>query len=681
MSAVPNQNSIGSSISGDVLGQIKAREAFVSSKTKSIEWHRVMTSRSAWAKLSSGVNYSDSSSLAKAFELSATGNIGSSDINPAYDNDANTLGFRAVPGINSLQVKHLNRFGTLREAVVTFRAFTVDQLDVLEQLYMRPGMSVLLEWGHSVGIDNNGERISQIETYGDRFYNEGQTKQGILNELARLRTVNAHNYEAMYGFIRNFSWSFNQDGSYNCTVTVVSIGVILEDLFLTLPTKSLKSNEVKEGEDEKKKSPIHNILLTVHELFGSNEDAEAAFSTLALSEGLKASLTTNSFASFEVNRAGKDGAVDISRVSYIKFEALVKILDYLFSFTTNKGTETISRLTLDPFGRFNTYSNHFSGNPGVVLIGNIPSGDEIDNNIGLRSPVYGKITEELQAMTTANSSIGELWVNVEHIIELTDRVTTDTGIRLLELINALCSSINKALGHITELDVAYEESLDEYFIVDRKIIKKATQSEKEWPVELGVTGLTSTVHNISLQSKISPEISTMVAITAQNSETITNVGLEAENLFRWNQNLSDRIMSQRTQRGEFEAGDNSSSGVKIYIEAVRTVTEVLQEFKDTNVFDTSKFDSVHSAHRTITQEGFRRYRKDKTDPSPGIIPFELTITLDGIGGLKIGQTFRLGGPILPRKYREEIGFIITGVDQSIESNYWKTSLRAQTIKV
>ena len=678
MSAVPNTNSIGSSISGDVVEQIKARQEFMRSPTKGIEWHRSLTSRTAWVKLSSAVNIEGSSSIAKSTELSATGITGTSKLNPAYDEDTGNLGFRAVPGIDSVQVKHLNRFGTLREAVVQYKAYTVDQLDKLEQLYMRPGMSILLEWGHSTGIDNSGDRISQIETIGDSFYGT-PTKTQILEKLKELRKNNAHNYEGMYGFIRNFSWSFNPDGSYSCTTTIVSIGVILEDLFLAIPSKKIKAGEVKEGENVKKKSPIHNILLTTHELFGSNEEADKAFANLTLPSIIKASLTNRAFVSHQVSSPTEDNPENISRVSYITFEAFVNILDYLFVLVNSESTESISKLTVGPSTKYLTYSNHFSGNPGVVMIGNTPSGDDVDSNLGLGAPIYTGLTEALKVNDA--STIGSLWLNVDHILAQTEAATTAEGdIKLINLLQSLCTSVNKALGSINELDVAYEEEVDTYFIVDRKIIKRETVQNNNWPVTLEVTGLSSTVHNISLQSKISPEISTMIAITAQNSETLTNVGLEAENLFRWNRNLSDRIMSSRIQRGEYENSGRTQNGT-IYVDAVLAWREALKEFTDTNILDIATLSNLQSAHRTVTNEGFRRSRKGTSEPAPGIIPFELTLTLDGIGGLKIGQTFKLGGQVLPSKYRNELGFIIVGVDQSITGNKWLTSIRAQTIKL
>ena len=56
------------------------------------------------------------------------------------------------------------------------------------------------------------------------------------------------------------------------------------------------------------------------------------------------------------------------------------------------------------------------------------------------------------------------------------------------------------------------------------------------------------------------------------------------------------------------------------------------------------------------------------------------MTLDGIGGFKIGQVFEIVDPnIFPAKYRGEIAFIITGLEHSIENNRWTTTLKAQTV--
>jgi len=675
--SIPNPNSIGSSISGDVKAQLDARQTFMKSGVKDVEWHRSLTSRVAWVKLSSSVNFDGSPALAQNTELSATGVRGTSDLNPAYDLNTQKLGFRAVPGITSVSIKHKNRFGTLREASVQFRAFTLEQLDDLEQLYLRPGMSVLLEWGHSTGIDTDGNRITQIETIGDKFYKDGITKESILYKLKELRSTNGHNYEGMFGFVQNFSWSYNPDGSYTCSVSIVSIGVILESLFMAIPSKPIKvGGDTKETDGEttlKQKSPIHNILLTTQEVFNYSKDGEQAFSKLPLPSIIKAELTTKGFASFEVNVTGEGGEQALGNLSFIKFGALVNILDYLFTLKTTQNSESISRLTIHPLEVFNTFDRHFSNNPGVVMKGKVTTPSEIEKNLGFK-PGYGTLTEELSKLTDNADQIANLWLGVDTVLSAVDSAITPEGnLELLQMLQNLCTKVNVSLGGITELDLAYEEEQDTYFIVDRKVVQKP---DSEKPRTLNLTGLSTTVRSISLQSKISPQLSTLIAITAQNSETITSVGLEADNLFKWNRNLTDRVFPDKVQTGEYE----TTTKVKLHVDAMVAFKKVVNNFILNNVYESSDFENVRSAHRTITQITYRESRAEDA-PSPGIIPFELTLQLDGIGGLKIGQTFRIGGEVLPSKYRNEVGFIIVGVDQNISNNTWLTSVRAQTIKI
>ena len=61
-----------------------------------------------------------------------------------------------------------------------------------------------------------------------------------------------------------------------------------------------------------------------------------------------------------------------------------------------------------------------------------------------------------------------------------------------------------------------------------------------------------------------------------------------------------------------------------------------------------------------------------------IIPFELEITLDGIGGLVVGQIFTVNKDILPKDYyNKNLGFIITGISHMLQNNDWATTIKTQ----
>mgnify|MGYP007069482909 CR=1 FL=1 len=53
--------------------------------------------------------------------------------------------------------------------------------------------------------------------------------------------------------------------------------------------------------------------------------------------------------------------------------------------------------------------------------------------------------------------------------------------------------------------------------------------------------------------------------------------------------------------------------------------------------------------------------------------------MDGISGMKIGLAFRINEGIMPNKYYNTIGFLVTGVEHTIANNRWVTKLKAQTI--
>ena len=70
------------------------------------------------------------------------------------------FGYRPMPGITSATIEHAGRAGALRYADIKFKVWNREQLDVIEKLYFRLGFTCLLEWGHSVYLDNSGKIIT-----------------------------------------------------------------------------------------------------------------------------------------------------------------------------------------------------------------------------------------------------------------------------------------------------------------------------------------------------------------------------------------------------------------------------------------------------------------------------------------------------------------------------------------
>ena len=70
---------------------------------------------------------------------------------------------------------------------------------------------------------------------------------------------------------------------------------------------------------------------------------------------------------------------------------------------------------------------------------------------------------------------------------------------------------------------------------------------------------------------------------------------------------------------------------------------------------------------------------DKKINAPGLIPFELSFTMKGISGMKVGQAFKVNEFFLPKRYQKRVAYIITGLDHQVTDNKWVTNVKSQII--
>ena len=229
----------GKGIENEVDLQIQARQKLFAAKDGFDRQNYIKYQQAVpWIKLSSGVRITANSDLATKYGAGSTlaeRNVlfnflkDGEDSLAGYENTQ--LGYRPRPGITGMQIHSHNRFGSLRTAVIRFQCWDVEQLNQLELLYMRPGYTLLLEWGHSVAIDNRGEVVTNLDTIP--FFDLTPNSVGHGNTLTERITDYKknkyhYNYDAIYGLIKNFNWSLRPDGGYDCSTSIVTTGDLVE---------------------------------------------------------------------------------------------------------------------------------------------------------------------------------------------------------------------------------------------------------------------------------------------------------------------------------------------------------------------------------------------------------------------------------------------------------------------
>ena len=171
----------------------------------------------------------------------------------SYGFGGGDFGKTPMPGLTSVTVQDYNR-GAIRKAKVDFTCTNLQQFEIINTLYMRVGYNVLIEWGHSVYLDNEGVIRPRIDFNTPAFtsFFEGKNTTTLLKNIIQEQENTDGNYDAFMGRVTNFNWKFT-NGVYECSIIVLTQGDVIESLKVNTSfniTNSPKVNTVVLTNDE-----------------------------------------------------------------------------------------------------------------------------------------------------------------------------------------------------------------------------------------------------------------------------------------------------------------------------------------------------------------------------------------------------------------------------------------------
>ncbi len=674
---------LGGPITGALINQLEKRKAIIGKRTgRTTEELQFLNSQNIWVKMTSAVDvfdnnykkYSDTSAKSNILvggtllNGKLTGGILTDD-NPAYLVDEN-LGYRPKAGITNFSVQPKNLYGTLRTATVEFYVASRDQFDEIEQLFLRPGFSVLLEWGHSYYVNNEGEFLPGEKVYDDFFIpNKGVLK--VTNEVNKLKRDTDFNYDGLHGIIKNFSWSFNLNGGYDCTVELITYGELLESLQVAVPKPQFTFTE--SSNEGANKLLIENVLKDV------NCDLEFKL-TLDKIETKKSRPYLLEFQTKAIvgpfNLGEQDHGVH-------RFITLGKFLEYINNSLMLKKSKEVNILKWNTQlnkSNFVTFPEHISSNPFLVLFPKTSLGSINVLDLDKKTDSYNipRPPREGEVYNTLN-----IWLNVDFLKQCVKECISDIDPKstsIKDLIDKVVATMNKCSGGVNSFDTTFDFSTNQWYVIDRKTVPVKSTLPK-----LNLFGVGSMVENLSFTSKLTNSISTMLAISAQANQvsSVENV----LNLHKWNTGLKDRQNPIRKQQATTDQEDLKELE-KAKSNPLNEFNRVIGKFNTREELDEGRFNtdgkefsdfSFEPIHRSVMQMYLKNKFKNKSQ-KPGLVPFELTFSMRGASGLKIGQAFTIDDTVLlPNRYRGNIGFIITGVTHRSTSNRWVTDVKTQMI--
>jgi len=840
----------GESISKDVVKQLEQRESILATGARDSQHLRYLNEKTAWVRAISGINVLKDStkgySNAKAKDFILSGgrlkwNSQSNKFEPRATNInfgqqengrysyTNDLGIRPEPGITSFSITHKNRYGTIREASVTFSVWTKEDLENAQTLFLRPGAQVIVEWGNSLYVTNDGdiEDISSSERYNEYF--KGVEVQQIYEIINNTRKETNYNYDGFLGLVTNFNWSLRIDGGYDCSISVVSRSSTLESLSVLKPFEGGKKVEIAPENrrtlidyfnfiasqkpmpvdsyltlgdlttyirslTEEEKQNIRQEVNTSRE--GSDIKSAPTSDDLKVKSNIENLLKTNmqSYPYVKDDTVQQDFIINTAKVfgmnirtdtvkklpfRYISLRLLLALINKSFIFQSTSNVDFPSFYLGQPLKDvfldtpadpiepqfYRTFDEHVSLDPFFAILPKLPSGPNLEElntyvpgkdyayfahsiELGydkvnpfqiMHNNVTGNIIRNLPPGRNAENDILNIHINLGAVVKILDRYyesnNTPERLNVLDFVKDILSELNATLGSINAFDIDFNEDIQKYFIVDRVIVNEQLAEKLQEVQRINVTGLRNTVKDLKLESKITSELSSMIAISNQ-ADSIKDVNSN-QAFIDWNFGTRNRFINPQETGTDNEIpfvtlfpegnynvesrdGENITVVKTIHVErddgniaVVQSFVEVkpskrrndreefyrllAQSYKDINnikggIFDRPTYREKY--FQNLRGDGALYYKIRCTEYTEtvdkkvdqGLIPLQLSLTMDGIGGFKIGQVFQIGtleknSFILPEIYNN-YGFIITGLNSTVDtSGKWFTEIVAQTFKI
>jgi len=644
------------------------------------------------------------------------------------------LGYRPMPGITSIQINNKSAYGSLREATVKFYAWDKHQLEELELLYMRTGFSVLLEWGWSQYLTSDNLTNISIENFttptidvfkGDIFSPKGKETPDeiIYDKIDKLQEKTFGNYDAMLGYVKNFSWQLLDNGGFECTTILISKGEVTSTLRVSSNGPSFTEGPSSVTEGTPPLSLFESLMLNYTALinekeltdttigqFGSGSSSPITGTTKEdLKNDIPIRINATKLTDFNGNDYGPtmvsnlnggdfgkilltEGNIDGIGVEFIKMDNLIALLNLYFNYKNDKnrilnqiiiprGTPclaSVDSVSIDPTICiiYNSQAKELTGDD---TAGFLPK-TLVSNPSGApgQTDTINTVNDEQFLINSSLGNIGNIFVSIPGMLRIyRGKGRANTDVTMIDFLKDLLNQISKALGGINDFQLHTTKNTIQ--IIDVKYLEQGKKEDDKYLLDL--LGLESVCRDVRIQSRIFESQSTMMAISAQSK---ANVGdLYSSTQVYLNRGLNDRLSPSKViwdtnSSNDFDELKKMFSNLTALRSYLSLKCTGLPKYLSPGQFSIIYPTPEEISNAASIYKSFQLQMRGENIDYKAIIPFELEITLDGISGLVQGQIFRVDTSILPQQYaKSQVGFIITGIQHSLQNNDWVTTIKTQ----
>ncbi len=526
--------------------------------------------------------------------------------------------YRGKPIITSLSVSSYGTYGALRKCTVSIKCFSLEQLHNIQNYYMIPGITCVVQWGWTTSLLYNNAQLIDFSKHNKKI---------DIQDIYKLRDNCNYQSDMIYGVITNFSFQLSENGTFDCSVQLISMGNKFFLMYRDI-------NDIQDFNG-------NTLKNYVNELIQENKDSTTI---------------KNNFSNYNY----KPMLIEVGQSStsqqgeYKLFFPLGYIQQYLINtFIPTKTTDDKQMLNIG-YNKVRYNSILRSIDPSSVII---PTTQlfQITNNYTLTPSMYrnyivNKQQDQKQKINnnTWNGHIKDILVSADVLKTSLQKQT------IIQALDYIVSVINMCSLQYYDIRIMPSDQ-STYTFVDYNAVP-IEQTKQIYTFNVYGQKIRSVTYSSQL-----PKDFKAIAVYCRNTQQKSND--MAKYIKRiWGQNIIDRTNTINTT---------------IQREDIPSMYDDYQ----LNYILPTQFQSNILGNLGIAIDGkyLPLYKRMlfKTEPSQDsdkgrILPIDISIELDGISGIQYGQVFKID--YLPQQYKKYTRFIVTQVSDSISTNDWSTSI-------
>lgn len=554
--------------------------------------------------------------------------------------------------IQSLDIKSHGEYGTLRRANVKLKVFTDDDMNKLAAGYFIPAMSIRIQFGWSLGVGASSQGpITEI------------LEDSQANIKIRERSAATPTYDGFQGRLISWDFSLADDQSWDVNMEIIGAAAAVANISANdeaadcyceqkSPPAPTDTGEAAE-EDEEAKSKTSKLQAALIQLI---DDVYAARGRIAQDYKIGfINAVKLKYNGYERDQSGTEdtsspwytfGMGDPSigtEEAYIPFKSLCRLIERTCAQSWQDNHPTLLEIDCDNVEISNYGFSLFSCDPRVCVLQ------------GSQWSLEG-------GGDTFDGLLGNIYVNCIHVLKLTKNLRDeDDGV--IALLNMILKDINNACGNGWEFDIVDTTSADpsnptkastRITIID--LNNTTDKGATAYEFKSGVNGK-SNVRSVDLSMKPSDAMKTLAMYSNDSDFEQASVASCPDRFIMYGGGAKNLGAPEGGTKGPSSCGGDkcgSDPGGPNPLEAVQ------EEVNDKH---------VASAKSYVTQ---LRAEKNKDACKNAIMPFQLSLSVTGIGGFSFGQLVTLDR--LPGALKSKINYQVTAVEHSVTPDDWTTKI-------